>query len=184
MRCVRRSRGIPGSVGVGGLGWGDTGVEGTGSGSGSVAVEGSGKERGRCLKGRMEVYLVTIVIMGGYKCSYCKNFYLMRDKGPSQQERHPSDCGQQCSTCKKPNCQCPCRLKKRSASASSQSDSNHVQYVIADEGYTSAQTYTKDTSTSLIPIIIVPVALIILVICVMIYFRIWPFHRVRYLLRS
>ncbi|CDR97183.1 hypothetical protein BBBOND_0310860 [Babesia bigemina] len=41
---------------------------------------------------------------------------------------------------------------------------------------------TTDSSTA--PYIIAAVALIILVICVMIYFRVRPFHRVRYLLRS
>ncbi|CDR71727.1 hypothetical protein, conserved [Babesia bigemina] len=58
MRRVRHSCGIPGSVGVGGLGWGDTVVrvklrgvgaavvEGTGSGSGSVAAEGTGSGSG------------------------------------------------------------------------------------------------------------------------------------------
>ncbi|CDR94955.1 hypothetical protein BBBOND_0201120 [Babesia bigemina] len=43
---------------------------------------------------------------------------------------------------------------------------------------------TSDSPSSPAPYIIVPVALIIVVICVMIYFRIRPFHRVRYLLRS
>ncbi|CDR71977.1 hypothetical protein, conserved [Babesia bigemina] len=51
MRRVSRSCGILGSVGVGGLGWGDTAVrvEGTGRGSGSVVVEGTGRGSGtRC----------------------------------------------------------------------------------------------------------------------------------------
>ncbi|CDR71906.1 hypothetical protein, conserved [Babesia bigemina] len=154
---------------VGGLrGLGAAVVEGSGRGSGSVAV-------GECL--------LRLRGVGGEREDVERGEYGL---GRLNYDCSPPICDTRCRG-KQSTCECTCCLKKRSASVPSQSTSaDSVQHVIVEENHSFAYTYTDENSTSsrLIPIIIVPVALIILVICVMVYFRVRPFHRVRYLLRS
>ncbi|CDR97433.1 hypothetical protein BBBOND_0313350 [Babesia bigemina] len=99
------------------------------------------------------------------KCSICSEI-----NTPLRERKvcRPSGCGAGDYTCTSEACECNCCEQKRSTS--------RAQHRV------SGQQSTTDSSP--IPYIIVPVALIIVVICVMIYFRIRPFHRVRYLLRS
>ncbi|CDR94724.1 hypothetical protein BBBOND_0110220 [Babesia bigemina] len=53
-------------------------------------------------------------------------------------------------------------------------EDEHINVV---QPHTSGPPSTTNSSPAVLPIIILPVALIIVVICVMIYFRIRPFHR-------
>ncbi|CDR71817.1 hypothetical protein, conserved [Babesia bigemina] len=88
--------------------------------------------------------------------------YVQLKKGQKRHECDTSVCDKQCKD-KLDTCQCECCKKKRPGTAYAS---------------TSAQrSFSAYTSPAVLPIIIVPVALIIVVICVMIYFRIRPFHR-------
>ncbi|CDR96600.1 hypothetical protein BBBOND_0305030 [Babesia bigemina] len=123
-------------------------------------------------------------------------------KGPIRLQRvggegecHPDGCKE----CKTRTCYCYCGLKKGSTASSSQrslSQQHSLTYSSAasasgpvassreEHPTLSPQLSTGATAATPVPYIIAPVALIIVVVCVMIYFRIRPFHRVRYLLRS
>ncbi|CDR97163.1 hypothetical protein BBBOND_0310660 [Babesia bigemina] len=113
-------------------------------------------------------------------CTYCKNFYYERETGTLSDHCQPPECKKQCNKCKKPNCECPCCRLRRSKFAPSQSTySDTTQYVTSEQTYSSARSFAHDSySPNVLPIIIAVVALIISV-CVMIGFRIRPFHRVR-----
>ncbi|CDR71839.1 hypothetical protein, conserved [Babesia bigemina] len=149
MRRVRRGCGIPGSVGVGGPGWGDTGVRVKLRGLGAAVVEGTGSGSGTC-------------------CSWLRGLGGEKEDGLGRLKRpthyYNTHTGRHFTVA----------ASDRLHQIPTQQLSNRV----------STQESATDTNSSPAPYIIVPVALIIVVICVMVYFRIRPFHRVRYLLRS
>ncbi|CDR94601.1 hypothetical protein BBBOND_0108990 [Babesia bigemina] len=105
----------------------------------------------------------------------------------------PSICEDQCKQCTNPKCQCkcPCCRGKNpetlSADCSLHSSKARPLPSVAARS-SNPDSKGDDLSTAypsvIIPVIIAPVALIVLVICVMSYFRVRPFHRVRYLLRG
>ncbi|CDR96659.1 hypothetical protein BBBOND_0305620 [Babesia bigemina] len=114
----------------------------------------------------------------------------------------PSVCEKQCKKCTNSRCKClcPCCKSRNGGELTTNCDSHSGKPLrslpssssrgSASHGHASAsrakqQTGSSSTTASTpIPYIIASVALIILVICVMSYFRIRPFHRVLYLLRS
>ncbi|CDR94693.1 hypothetical protein BBBOND_0109910 [Babesia bigemina] len=92
-----------------------------------------------------------------------------------------------CEECDTGSCMCNCCQRKR-AEASSQQLAARQELSISTsrapgasfpsaERQTFHQQHTTSSSANVLPIIIAPVALVIVVICVMIYFRIRPFHR-------
>ncbi|CDR97910.1 hypothetical protein BBBOND_0403980 [Babesia bigemina] len=125
-------------------------------------------------------------------CKGCKPHYLKRTTYADPSYKCETfDCNTKCRG-KESTCQCECCKKKCSSeqvtNCSAAQSPGHYTSSRADPHTASQQQLTDDSTSSpaILPIIIaaVPVALIIVVICVMVYFRIRPFHRVRYLLRS
>ncbi|CDR97065.1 hypothetical protein BBBOND_0309680 [Babesia bigemina] len=103
----------------------------------------------------------------------------------------PSACEKQCKQCSNPRCQCECPCcKSRNGGISTPDCSSHSPGAASSRSQQQTLTLPYSTSpsdsqsSSPAPYIIAAVALIIVVICAMVYFRIRPFHRVRYLLRS
>ncbi|CDR71678.1 hypothetical protein, conserved [Babesia bigemina] len=199
MRRVRRSRGIPGSVGVGGPGWGDTGVrvklrgvgaavvKGTGSGSGwgdwerqwyvLQLVEGTGRGRGRW-PGTIRMYRMFFFSVAiSTVCAKVDNSNaIVRDVLSVIPIVNVNVAKK--NALKRVNNLPPVKSFAHRPPLCS------VPPVIPQTVIQQRSTGDSNPSSSPAPYIIVPVALIIVVICVMIYFRIRPFHRVRYLLRS
>ncbi|CDR94842.1 hypothetical protein BBBOND_0111400 [Babesia bigemina] len=137
--------------------------------------------------------------MNGGGCRACKAHYIKRTTGQWTNDCYNLICEKQCRG-KEKTCPCKCCREKcarreiPACSAASSPDAvsspgspgspGPATPPRAQHNSATQQHTTGSSSPAVLPIIIAAVALIIVVICVMIYFRIRPFHRVRYLLRS
>ncbi|CDR97473.1 hypothetical protein BBBOND_0313750 [Babesia bigemina] len=160
-----------------GSGSGSVAVEGTGSGSGSVAVEGSGSGSGSVAVEGTGSGSGSVAVEGTGSGSGSVAVGELRGLGGTGEDEWTVGLSIE-SAVGEEGIAIPMDVKSRAGFSST---SSHAASLPRVEQHSSGRELSasspNSSSPAVIPYIIVPVTLVIVVICVMIYFRIRPFHR-------